>query len=198
MAAKKKSTATLDEAMRGAMEKPAASPDLLNRIVAAASELAAAVSTVKVLEEKLEKAKGDVFRLRTTALPQLMDEAGVPGLDIDELTRVERETEIYASISSANKQAAAAWLRANDLGSVIKESILIPIDKGDTERVKQITSVLVKARISYAEDSSVHASTLKALVRERIEAGKEIPACITHHTLPVVNVKPIKLKKRKA
>ncbi len=196
--AKTKSTANpLAAAMNAAMEAPAVGADLLQRITAAATELAGAVKTVATIEEQLEKAKSRVLNLRTQALPQLFDEAGIPGLDIDEATRVERDTEVYCSISEANQAAAATWLRENNLGSVVKEVIFIPIDKGDTERVKQITQVLVKNKIGFAEKSTVHPQTLKALVKERLADAKPIGAAITYHTQPVVNVKVIKQSKRK-
>lgn len=182
----------LQAAMNAAMETPAVGADLLQRITASAAELAAAVKTVAQIEEQLDKAKSRVLNLRTQALPQLFDEAGIPGLDLDETTRVERDTEIYCSISEANQAKAAAWLRENNLGSVVKESIFIPIDKGDTERVKTITKLLISNKISFAEKSSVHPQTLKALVKERLAESKPIGSAITYHTQPVVNVKAIK------
>lgn len=187
----------LAAAMNAAMEKPAASADLLERIRTAASELYAATQDATKKEEEFESAKSKVLQLRTQALPQLLDEAGIPGLDLDESTRVERDTEIYCSISKDNQQAAAKWLRENNLGSVVKENILIPIDKGDTERVKRITKLLISSKISFAELSTVHPQTLKALVKERLADGKAIGTAITYHTQPVVNVKAIKASKRK-
>src|SRR5882762_9103873 len=93
--AEKAKSGSLAAAINAAMEKPAASADLLERIRTAASELYAATQDKTKKEEELKTASAKVLQLRTQALPQLLDEAGIPGLDIDEATRVERDTEIY-------------------------------------------------------------------------------------------------------
>ena len=86
----KKPKSELVAAMNAAMlEKPAPTADLLARIITSAHELTQAEKAVDALEEQLKDAKALVLRLRTTALPSLLDEAGVPGLDVDAVTRIE-------------------------------------------------------------------------------------------------------------
>ena len=186
------SKAALRAAMNNAVKEHAPAPDLLARIVAAASELSAAVKTLKTLEEKVTDTKSRIHNMRTAALPQMLDEAQVPGLDLEDGYRVERDTEVYASISEKNQAAAAKWLRENNLGSIIKDSIVIPVNKGDVKTSERIVRSLTKANIPFAQHSTVHPATLKALVRERLEEGKKLPKSITYHAQPVVNVKPAK------
>ncbi len=192
-----KAQVALRAAMNRAVKEHRPPADLLARIVAAATELSAAVKTLKTYEQKVLDTKSNIHRMRTAALPQMLDEAQIPGLELEGGYRVERDTEVYASIAAKNEQKAADWLRANNLGSIIKDTIEIPIDKGDAKTTERITRSLKKAGIPYAQRSSIHPGTLKALVRERLEEGKKLPKSITYHAQPVVNVKTIKPSKRK-
>lgn len=189
--------AALKAAMNKAVKEHKPAADLLARIVAAASELSAAVKTLKTYEQKVLDTKSNIHKMRTAALPQMLDEAQIPGLDLEGGVRIERDTEIYASIAEKNEQKAAEWLRANNLGSIIKDTIEIPIDKGDAKTTERITRSLLKAGIPFAQRSTIHAGTLKALVRERLEEGKKLPKAITYHAQPVVNVKQAKASRKK-
>ena len=184
------------DALRKAQKNKAAPADLLQRIVAGASELRAAMQTVETMDGKLKEAKGRVLELRTESLPGLLDEAQIPGLDLDDGYRIERGLEVHASIAQAREEAAAEWLRKNNLGSIIKDEIQIPIDKGNVKGTAQILSVLKKFGIPFVVRSSVHTQTLKALVRERLEEGKPVSKAITYTSVPVVNVKASRASKK--
>lgn len=184
------------DALRTAQKNKSAPADLLQRIVAGASELRAAMQTVEMMEDKLKEAKGRVLELRTLSLPNLLDEAQIPALDLDDGYRVERDLDVHASIAQAKEEEAAKWLRDNNLGSIIKEHILIPIDKGEVKRTAGIIALLKKALIAFDVRSQVHPQTLKALVRERLEEGKPLSKAITYTSVPVVNVKASKASKK--
>ena len=148
------------------------------------------------LTEEAEACEKEARRIAEHVLPQLMDEAGLPAIELDDDTRIERGEDVYASISAANAPAATAWLEKNGYGAIVKFGFMIPIDKGDTELATHIRGVLERARIGYEEKGGVHAATLTAFVKEAIGAGRPLPPSITHHVQPRVRVK--KAKKRAA
>jgi len=171
-------------------------PDTLARIREQAVLLDKLERDARSFTAEAEACEKEARRIAEHVLPQLMDEAGLPAIELDDDTRIERGEDVYASISAANAPAATAWLEKNGYGSLVKFGFVIAVDKGDTKLAAHIRGVLVKARIGYEEKGGVHAATLTAFVKEAISAGRSLPPSITHHVQPRVRVK--KAKKRAA
>ena len=124
-----------------------------------------------------------------------MDEAGVASLAMTEGEQLVRDKEVYASISQENLATAVTWLIDHNAGAMVKERIVVEAEKGDIALLKATREALRKARVGFEETGGVHASTLRAWVRERVEGGLEIPASITYHVQPVVRVKKARATK---
>ncbi len=171
---------------------------MLARILATAAELRTIRARRELLERESEALKRQELALAQDVLPQLMDEAGVPYMGLDDDTRLERTEAVYASISGANANDATVWLEKNGYGAVIKSQFVVPVEKGDTKLMAHIRRVLEREKIMFDENSSVHPKTLQSLVRERLEQGKPVPPCITYHKQPVVVLKAEKKKRAAA
>lgn len=196
-----KATMTLDERMARDADAPTAlSSELLHRITAAASALKGAQWEVERAEEVLKQAKERMRELRERVLPALLDEAQVQslGLQDEEGTVVERGEDVYASIAKDKAAAACAWLDANGYGALIKSEIVVEAPRGDRATALAAIAALRKAHIEYAERSTVHPQTLKAFVRESLEEGRKLSPDITYHTVPVVELKVKRARKKKA
>ena len=63
----------------------------------------------------------DVIRLKS--LPDAMAEAEVASLVIEGVGRVQLAGDVYASILAEDKDAAFEWLRGNNYGDLIKETV---------------------------------------------------------------------------
>lgn len=190
MAAKKKAKTTDEDALMAAMAADAAapreaSPDALARITAAVTEMQNAEREAARLAALLEEQTRRVRTLREATLPALLDEAGVKELTLQDDFRLERTEEVFASIARQNEAAATKWLVANNYGSIIKSAFSIPFDKGDVKQMRTVAQLLKKARIAFEIRTGVHAQTLKAFVREQLQAGKQLPKAITVHVQPV-------------
>jgi hypothetical protein len=170
-------------------------PDRLKVITDKARELfKLQVKLVKLSEQSAEVAK-QIRALKQDTLPALMDEAGIPRLSLASNVELVREEQVYASISEANQQAATEWLIQHDFGAIVKARIVVDVEKGDTAILEATRKALVRAKVGFEETSGVHASTLKAFVREQLAAGTKLPKSITYHVQPVVDVKVAKAKK---
>lgn len=170
-------------------------PDTLARIREQAVLLDKLERDARELTQQAEECEKEARRIAETVLPQLMDEAGLPAIELDDDTRIERGEDVYASISAANAADATAWLEKNGYGAIVKFGFVIPVDKGDTKLADHIRGVLTKARIGYEEKGGVHAATLTAFVKEALTAGRPLPKSITHHVQPRVRVKKAKKKR---
>jgi len=167
-------------------------PDMLARIMATAHEMVKLEREAQEALDRSEKLSKDARRLAETVLPQLMDEAGLPAIELDDDTRIERGDDVYASVSAANAPAATAWLEENGYGSIVKFGFTIPIDKGDTELADKVRATLTDAAIPFEEKGGVHANTLTAFVKESLEKHRALPEAITYHIQPRARLRKVK------
>jgi hypothetical protein len=192
-------TASESLAAKRAAKAASAAPstDMLARITTAAHALLELKAQEIALETQLAELKKQIMEMEFNTLTSLMDEAGVPMLALDEGQQLVRGEEVYASISKANAAAAAAWLIAHGYGAIVRTKVLVELEKEDTELLDLTRSALDKAHIGYEESSAVNAATLRAFVKERLEAGTELPDSISVHVQPRVTVKEIKKRVNK-
>ena len=186
--------AALDALLAEDVAATPVAPDMLARITSTAQELVKLEREAQQALEHSEKLSREARRLAETVLPQLMDEAGVPAIELDDDMRVERGEDVYANISAANMKAATVWLEQNGYGAIVKFGFTIPVDKGDTQLAETIRAVLSQYNIPFEEKGGVHASTLTAFVKESLETSRSLPEAITYHVQPRARLK--KAKKR--
>ena len=84
-------------------------------------------------------------------------------------------TSYKAHISEANKEAAYNWLRNNGLGDIIKNEISVSFGRNEDNKAADYANLAQERGFQPTQKMKVEPMTLKALVRERIEAGKEMP-----------------------
>ena len=186
----------LDEEMANDAKSVQANPDQLAKIIAASADLREQIRRIAFLEGKMEEAVKEKRRLEFEVLPGLMDGAGVLDLGLDTEERLVRENDIHASIPEKGMDKAVAWLDKNNLGSLVKAQFVVPIDKGDTKTRDRIATLLKKAKVEFALNSSIHAQTLKAFVRESVANGRKLPASFSVHIQPVVHIRAPKKSNR--
>jgi hypothetical protein len=78
-------------------------------------------------------------------------------------------------ISEANKEPAHQWLRDNGFGDIIKNTVSCQFGKGEDEQAAQFYEELTRQGLVVNQKTEVHASTLKAWVRERVENEGDFP-----------------------
>jgi len=128
------------------------------------------------LEIDLADAKKAARQTAEVDLPDVLREMGISSIALEDGTKVDLVTDYFASISEANKPAAFDWLRDHNLSGVIKTSVGAQFDRGAVDEAMEFAQAAgdLLGR-DMTVDESVHASTLKALVREQIESGVDMP-----------------------
>jgi hypothetical protein len=75
------------------------------------------------------------------------------------------------------------------------------VPKGEAATAKMVQKALDKVAERYGVaveyKAGVHPATLRAFVKERVLAGKELPQSITYHVQPTVTLTPVKAKTTK-
>jgi hypothetical protein len=185
-----------DEIANDLQSAPVASSDVLDRIVGLANELKEALQEAERLGELADQAARRARQIQEQTLPALMDEVGVPEIVInDGEEKLKRTEAVFASIPKAEQSNAASWLEENGFGALVKGTFVIKVDKTDEHLRSSVQNVLNQMGVDFEFSSSIHPSTLKAFVRERIENGGDVPKSITYHVQPTVAISTVRKKK---
>jgi len=126
-------------------------------------------------EEDLKQTKKDFEHLSGEVIPTMMAEMGLSHLKLMDGSSVDVKPNYSASITIANREAAFNWLRENNLGDIIKNEISVSFGRNEDNKAADYAVLAEGQGYQPQQKLKVEPMTLKALVRERIEAGKEMP-----------------------
>lgn len=162
--------------------------DRINQLIAELSDVDQELAINAETQERLTKRRREIVADR---LPELLGELGVVDLTLDDGTKIEIKEIVTASLPSVGgiKKAKGEkkdallvrlrdgleWLRKHGHGDVIKHEIVVSLPAGDDSVAEQIEDTLKNIGVSYSDTETVHAQTLKALVKELVETGAQFP-----------------------
>ena len=130
---------------------------------------------VNFVEEQLKLKKKNLEHLSGEVIPTMMSEMGLSHLKLMDGSSVDVKPYYSANISIANKESAFNWLRSNGLGDIIKNEISVSFGRNEDNKAADYAALAEERGFQPTQKLKVEPMTLKALVRERIEAGKEMP-----------------------
>ena len=130
---------------------------------------------LQLQEDNIKNTKKDIERISGEVIPTMMTEMGLSELKLQDGSHLKVATSYKAHISEANKEAAYNWLRNNGLGDIIKNEISVSFGKDEDNKAASYVDLVKSQGLEPARKMKVEPMTLKALVRERIEAGKDMP-----------------------
>ena len=105
----------------------------------------------------------------------MMSEMGLSELKLQDGSHLKVSTSYRATITEANKESAFNWLRENGLGDIIKNEISVSFGRNEDNKAADYAELAKGQGFQPTQKMKVEPMTLKALVRERIEAGKDMP-----------------------
>ena len=146
-------------------------------------------------EERLRKLKEQYRRLSEEDLPQKMAELGMQDLRLKDGSRITIDMFYATRINNNNRGAAHAWLRQQGHGDIIKNQVSVTFGKGEDATALETMTLLEQEGLFPAQKESVHPSTLKAFVRERIESGDSAFTVDTQKLFSVYQGKRTKITK---
>ena len=130
---------------------------------------------VKKDEENLKQKKKNLEHLSGEVIPTMMAEMGLSHLKLMDGSSVDVKPNYSANITIANREAAFNWLRNNGLGDIIKNEILVSFGRNEDNKAADYAALAQERGYQPTQKLKVEPMTLKALVRERTEAGKDMP-----------------------
>ena len=150
----------------------------INSLATQVKRLKALEDEVKNDEELLKKKKKNLEQISGELIPTLLSEMGLSSLKLSDGSSVDVKPHYSASISVSNREKAYSWLRQNGLGDIIKNEISVSFGRGEDNKAAEYANLAKGQGVQPTQKLKVEPMTLKALVRERIEAGKQVPTDI--------------------
>ena len=133
------------------------------------------LNRIELSENNLKELKKEHQRISGEVIPTMMSEMGLAELKLHDGSHLKVSTSYRATITEANKEAAFNWLRNNGLGDIIKNEISVSFGRNEDNKAADYAELAKGQGFQPTQKMKVEPMTLKALVRERIEAGKEMP-----------------------
>ena len=130
---------------------------------------------IELSENNLKDLKKEHQRISGKVIPTMMSEMGLSELKLQDGSHLKVSTSYRATITEANKEMAFNWLRENGLGDIIKNEISVSFGRNEDNKAADYAALAEERGFQPTQKMKVEPMTLKALVRERIEAGKEMP-----------------------
>ena len=138
-------------------------------------EMQAVQKALEMDEEQIKQKKKHLEHLSSEVIPTMLSEMGLSFLKLQDGSSVEVKTNYSATITQANKDEAFNWLRQNGLGDIIKNEIVVSFGRSEDDKAAAYAELAKGQGHQPTQKLKVEPMTLKALVRERIEGGKEMP-----------------------
>ena len=147
----------------------------INKLADKIKELQAHQKQLEVQEDSIKHLKKRSEHISGEVIPTMMSEMGLSFLRLSDGSSLEVKTNYSASITEANREKALNWLRENNLGDIIKNEISVSFGRNEDNKAADYAELAKGHGLQPTQKLKVEPMTLKALVRERIEAGKEMP-----------------------
>ena len=129
-----------------------------------------------VKEQEYKEMKRKVELISSEVIPTMMQEMNISTLKLSDGTSVEVKPVYGASIPADKKEEAYEWLRENGLGDLIKNEVTVAFGRSEDNKAQQYAVLAQGQGYEPIQKLKVEPMTLKALVRERVEAGLDMPS----------------------
>jgi len=132
------------------------------------------------MEKDMKKIKEQADKIGSEIIPNLLAEQGLASLKLADGSSVDIKKSYNCTIKKDQLESAFEWLRNNGLGDIIKNEVAVQFGKGEDNKAEQLLGLAVREGYEPSQKQKVEPMTLKALFRERIEAGLDMPSQFFH------------------
>ena len=158
------------------------SSDSVTDLTSLVASLDEAERKVSEIEEQLKEAKKVAKRISEQDIPTLFAEMGsVQSLELTDGRKVTVKDDFAVSIKKADQPLAYNWLRDNNKSEIIKRSLTLQFDRGQSEEAEKALCLLLDNGLEATDAESVHHSTLKASLKGMIEDGTNLPDMFNYY-----------------
>ena len=132
------------------------------------------------MEDQIKQIKEQADKISSEVIPNMLAEQGLSSLKLADGSAVEVKKSYSCTIKKDDVESAYQWLRKNGLGDLIKNEVAVTFGKGEDNKAKELLDLAEQEGYEPQQKSKVEPMTLKALYRERVEAGLDMPSDSFH------------------
>ena len=143
-------------------------------------ELQALEDEISTKEEETKALKEKADKIASEIIPNMLAEQGLSSLKLADGSGVEVRKTYSCTVKKDNLASAYQWLRDNGLGDIIKNEVFVTFGKGEDNKAQDLLDLAEQSGYEPQQKQKVEPMTLKALYRERIEAGLDMPSDSFH------------------
>jgi len=138
--------------------------------------------SIEVSEEKTKELKKQYDKISSEVIPNILAEQGLQSLKLADGSSLEVSKKYSCTLPKdpIKKESAYKWLRDNGLGDLIKNEVAVTFGVGEDNKAEQLLNLAAEQGYEPQQKSKVEPMTLKALFRERVEAGLDMPSDLFH------------------
>ena len=126
-------------------------------------------------EQRLKLKKQNADQISQLAIPEIMESLKMKTMKLADGSAIEVKEIYSATIPLDKREGAYNWLRENDLGDLIKNEITVSFGRNEDNKASNYANLAKERGFEPVQKLKVEPMTLKALVRERIESGADMP-----------------------
>ena len=146
--------------------------DGVSRLATEAGNLERQISDA---EQLLKDKKQALHKITDEQLPEALEEMGLQKFTLTDGAEISVKPIYSASIPRDRKDEAFEWLRDHEFGDLVKNNVTVTFGRGEDETAKDFVSLCGSQGFVPSQLEKVEPMTLKAWLRERVEAGDAIP-----------------------
>lgn len=138
--------------------------------------------SIEHTEKQVKDLKAQYDKISSEVIPNILAEQGLKSLKLADGTVLDVNKKYSCTIPKdpTKKEAAYKWLREQGLGDIIKNEVAVTFGRGEDNKAEQLLNLAAKEGYEPVQKSKVEPMTLKALYRERVEAGLDMPSDLFH------------------
>jgi len=147
----------------------------LTAVAALARTIRDKEARIEALEEELKDEKKSLLKLTDEDMPAMLAEVGLSSFVLDDGSTVDIKQTYGASILVQNRPQAFEWLREQGYDDIIKNTVACQFGRGEDDLASAFAAFAQQQGYTPEQKTEVHPQTLRAFVKERVEAGDEFP-----------------------
>ena len=116
-----------------------------------------------------------LYKIIDEQLPEALEEMGLQKFTLTDGSEISVKPIYAASIPVDRRPEAFEWLRDHGFGDLVKNNVTVTFGRGEDEDARDFVDFCDAQGFVPSQTEKVEPSTLKAWLRERVEAGDPIP-----------------------
>jgi len=166
---------TLSSIVTDSQEKTEVSSDALEELSKLSSKQCQLEDEVELLTRTLKEKEIALRIIAEDEIPSALYSLGLSSIELIDGSKISCSKVYRAHISVANEEDAFAWLHKNGHADIIKNDVKVTFGKGEEADAEKFKEALNNQGQTYTSKKAVHASTLKAFVKNEVVSGSDIP-----------------------